>query len=94
VLDWCTASGYRSGPNPAAWGGHLEAILPAKSQLAKVEPHRALPYSDIPTFMEVWAKRKGFDARALEFMVLTEIQREELQTFYDDAMQIIRGVEQ
>jgi hypothetical protein len=70
VLDRCTASGYRTGPNPAAWSGHLEAILPAKSEIAKVEHHRALPFEDIPNFMEALASRKGFDARAMEFLVL------------------------
>jgi hypothetical protein len=70
VLDWCTASGYRTGPNPAAWSGHLEAILPAKSEITKVEHHRALPFEDIPNFMEALASRKGFNARAMEFLVL------------------------
>jgi hypothetical protein len=51
VLDWCTASGYRTGANPAAWAGHLEAILPAKREITKVEHHRALAYVNVPDFM-------------------------------------------
>ena len=32
VLDWATARGYRQGENPARWRGHLENLLPKKSQ--------------------------------------------------------------
>jgi integrase len=71
VLGWATASGYRSGDNPAKWRGHLAAVLPAKAQIAKVEHHRAMPYSEVPAFVAALAKHKGNDARALEFLILT-----------------------
>jgi integrase len=71
VLDWATASGYRTGPNPAAWAGHLEAILPAKAKIAKVKHHAALPYADIPDFVAALATRKGIEAKALAFLILT-----------------------
>src|SRR5262249_17850590 len=29
VLDWATASGFRTGDNPARWKGHLENLLPS-----------------------------------------------------------------
>lgn len=51
VLDWATARGYRSGPNPARWKGHLDKLLPAPGKIAKTDHHRALPYRQIGEFM-------------------------------------------
>jgi integrase len=67
VLDWATARGLRSGDNPAAWKT-IGKVLPARA--AKVEPHAALPYADVPAFMAALAKREGVAARALEFTIL------------------------
>lgn len=51
VLDFAAVSKYRSGDNPARWTGHLEHALPAKSDVAKVQHHAALPYAELPAFM-------------------------------------------
>jgi integrase len=71
VLGWATASGFRTGDNPARWRGHLKEVLPAHGKIAKVEHHKALPYKDMAAFMAELATRKGIDARALEFLILT-----------------------
>src|SRR5437763_17163393 len=34
VLDWAKAFDMRQGDNPAAWGGHLQHLLPENSQVA------------------------------------------------------------
>jgi integrase len=72
ILDWATARGYRQGPNPATWRGHLDKLLPKKSKVRAVEHHAALPYVEIGAFMH---KLRAIDgsiaARALEFVVLT-----------------------
>lgn len=52
VLDWATVLKFRQGDNPARWRGHLENLLPAKSKVAKVRHHPALPYEDMAAFME------------------------------------------
>jgi hypothetical protein len=52
ILDWAKARGYRDGENPARWKGHLDKLLPAKGKVAPVKHHAALPYSDVPGFME------------------------------------------
>jgi len=70
VLAYATVSGYRSGENPARWGGHLREVLPAKSQIHDVKPHEALPYQRIPAFMAELRKLEGIPARALEFAIL------------------------
>lgn len=71
VLGWAKVRGYRSGDNPAQWKGHLAEVLPARSSIAKVEHHPALPYGQLPEFMTALALREGIAARALEFTVLT-----------------------
>ena len=71
VLDWATARGYRQGENPARWKGHLENLLPARSKVATVEHHAAVPYPEIADFMVELRQQQGVAARALEFLILT-----------------------
>lgn len=71
VLDWATARGLRSGENPARWRGHLENLLPARSKVAKVQHHAALPYADMAAFMADLRAMQGVSAKALEFAILT-----------------------
>ncbi|MCK1400102.1 integrase arm-type DNA-binding domain-containing protein [Bradyrhizobium sp. 4] len=70
ILDRAKAMGLRDGENPARWVGHLDQLLPAKSQVAPVEHFTALPYKKLPAFMTKLRKRDGISARALEFTVL------------------------
>ncbi|QHO76804.1 integrase [Bradyrhizobium sp. CCBAU 051011] len=71
VLSYAKARGYRNGENPATWRGHLDQLLPARSQVAPVEHHAALPYSDMPAFMAKLRAKEGVSARALEYTILT-----------------------
>jgi integrase len=71
VLDWATARGYRQGDNPARWRGHIENLLPRKSKVARVEHLAALPYAELPGFMDELRRQEGIAARALEFTILT-----------------------
>lgn len=71
ILDWAKAHGFRSGENPARWRGHLDKLLPARSKVAKVEHHAALPYGELPDFMASLHQQEGIAARALEFAILT-----------------------
>ena len=71
VLDYATARGWRSGENPARWRGHLDNLLPARSKVAKVEHHSALPWREIGAFMATLAKEEGVSALALRFAILT-----------------------
>jgi integrase-like protein/Arm domain-containing DNA-binding protein len=48
VLAWATVSEFRQGENPARWRGHLAEMLPAKSKIHKVTPHKAVPYVEVP----------------------------------------------
>jgi integrase len=71
VLDWATVRGYRSGENPARWKNHLSEVLPARRQIKKVQPHRALPFAAMPELMAELARRDGTAALALQFLIFT-----------------------
>jgi len=77
VLDWATAREYRKGENPARWRGHLNKLLPSRAKVAKVKHHKALPYSEIPAFMDKLRQQDGIAARAMEFLVLTATRTNE-----------------
>lgn len=71
VLDRAKALGLRSGDNPARWTGHMSELFPAKSQVAPVEHHPAMPYAELPAFLAKLRAKEGVSARALEFTILT-----------------------
>jgi integrase len=71
VLDYATARGWRTGENPARWRGHLDNLLPARSKVAKVEHHAALPWREIGEFVTALAEEEGISALALRFAILT-----------------------
>jgi integrase len=78
VLDWAKVSRYRDGENPARWRGHLDQLLAARSKVRRVRHHPALPYAEIPSFMEALRARKGIGPRALEFVILTAARTSEV----------------
>ena len=71
VLDYATARGWRTGDNPARWRGHLDNLLPARSKVARVQHHAALPWREIGAFMATLAEEQGISALALRFAILT-----------------------
>jgi len=77
VLDWAAARKYRDGENPARWRGHLDKLLPARSKVAKVKHHEALPYREIASFMTEAREKEGISARALEFTILNAVRTNE-----------------
>jgi integrase len=71
VLNWAKVSGYRDGPNPALWRGHLDQLLPPKTKVRKVVHHAALPYRDMGAFMTRLREHTSMSAIVLEFLILT-----------------------
>ena len=71
VLGWATTRGYRAGDNPARSKDHLENLLPARSKVAGVSHHAALPYAEIGAFIALLRRQEGIAARAFEFVILT-----------------------
>ena len=79
VLDWAKVHGYREGENPARWKGNLDMILPAPNKTKKVKHHKALPYSQVGSFMVDLHNRSGIAAKALEFTILTATRSGEVR---------------
>ncbi len=79
VLGWATVRGYRKGDNPARWRGHLEHLLPARSDVKKVEHHPALDYRQVGAFMVELRQQSSVGARALEFAILTAARSGEVR---------------
>ena len=71
VLDWAKGRGYRTGDNPAAWKGNLQAQLPRPDKVATVKHHEAVAVVDVGAFMVKLRAAEGMGARALEFVILT-----------------------
>jgi integrase len=74
VMDWATASGYRTGENPVEG---VSRVLP-RHKTQQVH-HPALPYSDVPKFIEsVRATDAGEVTKlAFEFLILTAARTSE-----------------
>ena len=79
VLDYATAIKARTGDNPARWRGHLDHLLAKPSAVHKVKHHAALDWRQAPEFMAELAKRRGVDARALAFTILTAARSGEVR---------------
>jgi len=73
VLNHSRALGLRPSQlaNPAAWKGNLDATLPARRRISPVEHYPALPWQEMPAFMEALGKHDGMSAKALIFVILT-----------------------
>ena len=80
ILDWCKGRGLRSGDNPAAWKGCLDAQLPNPNKLKRVEHHPAVPFDEVGGFMSELRTREGTAARALEFTILTVARSDETRS--------------
>ena len=79
VLDYATATRARTGENPARWRGHRDHLLAKPSAVHKVKHHAALDWHQAPAFMAQLAKRRGVDARALAFTILTAARSGEVR---------------
>lgn len=70
ILGAAAIRQLRSVDNPARLKGHLDNVLPKRSDVRSVESHAALPYADVAAFMVELKKRSGTAARGLEFGIL------------------------
>jgi integrase len=72
VLAYATVKQLRSGDNPARWD-----ILQTIFATGKQVHHAALPYAELPAFMDRLRGVEGVSARAAEFMILTATRTSE-----------------
>ena len=78
ILGWAAVHGYRSEVNPARWKNNLDKILPAPGKIQDDNHHAALPYAQLPAFMQRLRTMEGMAARALEFAILTAARTNEV----------------
>jgi integrase len=93
VLDFAKVRGHRVGENPARWRGLLEHLLPKQPpRRQRVRHFPALPYAELPEFME---QLRGLDAigpRALEFAILTAARSGEVLGAMWDEFDLYRAI--
>lgn len=79
VLSYAKAKRMRQGENPAAWRGHLDALLPKPTKVKKVRHHPALTFFQMAAFMSDLRQMPGNGARALELAILTAARSGEVR---------------
>lgn len=92
VLDWATAHGHRSGPNPARWRGQLEHILADPDKVAPVKHHVAVPFAKLPAVYRQIAAVQGQSALALRFLILTAARSGEVRGMVWSEVDLEAGV--
>lgn len=91
VLDAARALGFREGPNPATWRGHLKTLLPARQKLTRGH-HAALPYDQLPDFMTALRARRSLASVALELCILTATRTSETLGARWEEIDLERGI--
>src|SRR5262249_38129399 len=71
------AHGHRQGDNPASWA-RLKHLLPQRKKVHEQRHHAALPYAEMPAFMDELRERPEAEARALGLLVLTATRTNEV----------------
>lgn len=79
IVDWAIARGYRTDSNPARWKGLLDKLLPAPGKVTKTTHFQALPYAQLPAFMEQLMVQDGMGTKALLFVILTAARSGEVR---------------
>jgi integrase len=92
ILDYAKARGWRDGENPARWRGHLDKLLPSRSEVQRVAHHAALPWREIGAFMRRLREHSGLSARCLEFLILTAARSNEVRAARWDEIDLAHAV--
>ena len=75
VFSYAKVMGWRTADNPAAFKGTLEHVL--EKHTDEIQHFAALPYSELPAFMEALRERNGLSARLMQFTILTAARTSE-----------------
>ncbi|MCW5715715.1 MAG: integrase arm-type DNA-binding domain-containing protein [Bauldia sp.] len=79
VLAWATVSGFRSGDNPARWGGNLAELLPKQRKGAAFGNQPALALADVQRWFCHLSARRETAALALRFLAMTACRSGEVR---------------
>lgn len=88
IFSAAITSGYMNGPNPAAWNGHLQNLLPRIKR--EVTHLNALPYQELPVLFAQLAADDSIASIALQFTILNACRAGE--TVQAEKIQIIDGI--
>jgi len=75
VFSYAKVMGWRTADNPAAFKGTLEHVL--EKHTDEVQHFAALPYAELPAFMDELKTRPALSARLMEFTILTAARTSE-----------------
>jgi integrase len=75
VIEYARSHGYSDKVNPATWS-ILKHILPAPGN--KPKRMEAMPFAEVPAYMQVLAGCDRIQAQALRFLILTASRTEEV----------------
>jgi len=78
ILDAAKARGLRDGENPARWRGHLDKLLPKRSRVQARTHHAALPWAELPAFMDALAAHDDLTHHAMRLTILTACRTSEV----------------
>lgn len=78
VLDAAKARNLRHGENPARWRSHLDKLLPKRAKVRKIEHHPALPWRELPAFMDELGKHADLTYKAMRLTILTACRTSEV----------------
>jgi integrase len=92
VLSYAIARGWREGPNPALWRGHLALMLPRRSKVQPVQHFAALPWQAAPAFMAELRHQDNISARTLQFLILTAARSGEVRGATWDEIDMAQAV--
>ena len=73
IFETAEADGLRQPPNPAS-KAQLKTRLITSASASEERHHPSLPYSEIPRFMEHLRSKESMGAKALEFLILTNVR--------------------
>lgn len=76
VFSAAKVRGLRATDNPAVWRNNLDHVLPPRRKLVNGH-HVAMPYSQVPAFMRQLEEQGGVVSRALRFLILTALRKNE-----------------
>lgn len=83
VFDYALAAGIRTAPNPAAWKGCLEPLLPKTEKIRMKaggrKHHPALPVEEVPRLIDALKAKDSIPAKALIFTILTAARSLEIR---------------
>lgn len=92
VLDAAKAKGLREGENPARWRGHLDKLLPPRLKVRAVKHHSAMPWVELPAFMETLEKAEDLSSKALRFTILTACRTSEVLEATWTEVDLVAGI--